>query len=314
MGVVELLAFFYAYSLLVLRIKAVNTEYLTISEKMPHFEKAHELIERAGKVYLRPGTRVIERLESGIHFSNVWFRYPGIEESVLKGVTFTIERLRTTALVGASGVGKTTVADLVLRLHDPTEGQLLVNGDDLREFRAEDWHRLVSIVEQEPYLFHDSVLNNIRYGKLDATEAEVREAARLAYADRFIEAQPRAYDTVVGERGMTLSAGQRQRIALARAIIRNPEVLILDEATSALDSESERLIQEAIDELKSRCTLVIIAHRLSTIVNADRIVILEGGRVVEEGSHHELLERKGLYQRYYSLQMELEPARRGEGG
>ena len=148
------------------------------------------------------------------------------------------------------------------------------------------------------------MINNIRYGKLDASEAEVREAARLAYADRFIEALPRGYDTIVGERGMTLSAGQRQRIALARAVIRNPEVLILDEATSALDSESEQLIQEAIDELKRRCTLVIIAHRMSTIVNADRIVILDNGRVVEEGSHHELLQRKGLYQRYYTLQMQ----------
>lgn len=304
LGVVDVLTFFYAYSLLVPRVKALTTESLTITEKLPHFDKVRELIERSDKSYLQPGTVTFDRLAADIEFRDVCFAYGPGSPPVLVNATLTIGRMQTTALVGPSGVGKTTVADLVLRLNDPTAGSIIVNGRDLREYRADSWHRRVAVVEQEPFLFHDTILNNIRYGDPHATEDQIRRAARLAYAGVFIEQLPQRYDTVVGQRGMVLSGGQRQRIALARALIRQPDVLVLDEATSALDSESERFIQLAIDEIRSRCTMLIIAHRLSTIASADRIVILEAGRVVEQGTHTSLLARGGLYSRYYALQTE----------
>jgi ABC-type multidrug transport system fused ATPase/permease subunit len=219
-------------------------------------------------------------------------------------VTLTIPRMQTTALVGPSGVGKTTLADLVLRMHDPVSGRVLINGQDLRRYTQSSWHKRLAVVEQEPFLLHDTVLNNIRYGKPDASEEEVRRAAALAHADIFIDRLPAGYDTVVGQRGMALSGGQRQRIAMARALIRKPDLLVLDEATSALDSESERLIKDAIEGLRRQCTMIIIAHRLSTIAGADNIVILEGGRVIEQGTHAALIARAGLYARYHALQTE----------
>lgn len=304
LSVVELLTFFYAYSLLVPRIKSITSEALTIIEKLPHFEKVDELIDRSDKSYLAAGTGVFPSLETDITFQNVRFAYgPGMPD-VLNGINLTVTRMQATALVGPSGVGKTTVADLVLRLHDPTDGSVLVNGADLREFTPASWHRRIAVVEQDPFLFHDTVANNIRYGKPEATDDEVREAARQAHAEHFIDALPAGYETVVGQRGITLSGGQRQRIALARAMIRQPDVLVLDEATSALDSESERFIQQAIEAIRHRCTLLIIAHRLSTIATADNIVILEAGRVAEQGAHADLIARGGLYARYYALQME----------
>lgn len=304
LSAVELLTFFYAYSLLVPRIKGLTTESLTIFEKIPHFEKVDELIDRSDKSYLAEGRKRFTGLETNIVFENVSFAYSTNGPAVLSNVDLAVERMHTTALAGPSGVGKTTIADLVLRLHDPTAGRVMVNGEDLRAFTAASWHRRIAVVEQEPFLFHDTILNNIRYGKPDATEKEVQRASRLAHADTFIDSLPAKYETVVGQRGMTLSGGQRQRIAMARALIRRPDVLVLDEATSALDSESERLIQQSIEEIRSECTLLIIAHRLSTIAAADRIVMLEAGRIVEQGSHAELLARGGLYARYYQLQTE----------
>lgn len=302
LSVIELLAFFYAYSMLVPRVKATNSEYLTISEKLAHFAKVHDLVTVGADQYLPDGDVPIRSLGNGIRFEDVWFKYPSSQDWVLKGTSFEIRPFQTTALVGPSGVGKTTLADLAIRLHDPLKGRILVDGRPLSDYSVDEWHRLVSAVEQDPYLFYDTIGNNIRYGKPGATDAEVREAARLAHADRFIDALPDGYDTQVGQRGMALSGGQRQRLALARAMLRQPALLILDEATSALDSESERFIRDAIEELKTRCTLLIIAHRFTTILNADRIVIVEDGRVAEEGTHRELLERQGLYHRYYTLQ------------
>lgn len=302
LGVVELVAFFYTYGLLIPRVKAITSEALTIVEKLPHFEKVDELVERDGKSYLADGREVFPGLQTAIELEGVSFAYNDDAKGVLKDVTLSLPRMQTTALVGPSGVGKTTLVDLVLRLHDPRKGRIVVNGKDLRCFKQRCWHKRLAVVEQEPFLFHDTVLANIRYGKPDATMEEVRRAARLAHAERFIDALPNGYETLVGQRGMSLSGGQRQRIALARALIRNPDVLVLDEATSALDSESERFIQDAIDQLRSQCTIIIIAHRLSTIARADNIVILDAGRIVEMGTHAELLARHGLYARYYTLQ------------
>jgi len=302
LGVVELMTFFYAYSLLVPRVKALTSEVLMIVEKLGHFEKVQELITRDDKVYLPKGTLECQGLGVGLELRGVSFAYGADGPPVLAGINLTIGRMQTVALVGSSGAGKTTLVDLILRLHDPTGGAVLVDGHDLRDYDLETWHRRLAVVEQDPFLFNDTVVNNIRYGRPDATDAEVREAARLAYAEPFIMKLPGGFDTVVGQRGMALSGGQRQRVALARALLRRPDLLILDEATSALDSESESLVQEAIQQVRRQCTVIVIAHRLSTILGADWIAIIDGGRVVEEGTHRQLLDQQGLYHRYYTLQ------------
>jgi ATP-binding cassette subfamily B protein/subfamily B ATP-binding cassette protein MsbA len=206
------------------------------------------------------------------------------------------------ALVGGSGAGKSTIADLLLRLFDPTSGQILVDTVPLSEYSLASWRRHLGVVSQDTFLFTTSVRENIRFGLPEASDTDVEEAARLANADTFIRSLPQGYETVVGEAGHGLSGGQRQRIALARAILRRPDILILDEATSALDSASERLIQEALDAFSRQRTVVIIAHRLSTISQANQILLVEDGRILERGSHHELLRLDGRYARYWSIQ------------
>jgi ATP-binding cassette subfamily B protein/subfamily B ATP-binding cassette protein MsbA len=199
------------------------------------------------------------------------------------------------ALVGASGAGKTTVTDLLARFHDPTEGRILVSGVDLRQIKLKSYRSLLGIVQQEVFLFDGSVRENIAYGRIDATDEEVVDAARRANADEFIQRLPEGYDTVIGERGVKLSGGQRQRLSIARALLADPRILILDEATSSLDTESEQLIQASLEELLRDRTTFVIAHRLSTIAHADQIVVLEAGRIVESGTHRELLRRGGRY-------------------
>jgi ABC-type multidrug transport system fused ATPase/permease subunit len=207
-----------------------------------------------------------------------------------------------TALVGSSGGGKSTLADLLIRFYDPTEGRITIDGRDLREITLDSLRRLTGVVTQETILFDISIRDNIRYGRSEATDAEVEMASRAANIHDFICSLPDGYDTRVGERGTRLSGGERQRIAIARAILSDPQILILDEATSALDSESETLIQEAISKLLQGRTTLIIAHRLSTIQQADRIYVVEKGRIVESGRHEELLARSGRYRRFYELQ------------
>jgi ATP-binding cassette subfamily B protein/subfamily B ATP-binding cassette protein MsbA len=204
--------------------------------------------------------------------------------------------------VGESGAGKSSIADLLIGLYEPTSGQVLVDGLALQSYSLESWRKGLGVVGQDTFIFNQSILENIRYGLPQATADEVRDAAHLAQADGFISSLPQGYDTVVGERGYRLSGGQRQRIALARAILMQPEILILDEATSALDSQSERLVQEALNQFERDRTVLVIAHRLSTIVRADQIIVLEKGQVVEQGNHQELLELDGKYAHYWALQ------------
>jgi ATP-binding cassette subfamily B protein len=245
-----------------------------------------------------------------VAFENVRFAYPTrAEQPALHGLSFGMRAGERVALVGPSGSGKSTVLQLLLRFYDPQSGRILVDGAPIVEADPAAVRRRMALVPQEPTIFATSVLENIRYGRLDADEGQVRRAAALASADDFIQALPQGYHTVIGERGVTLSGGQRQRMAIARAILKDAPILLLDEATSALDAESERSVQEALDRLMQGRTTLVIAHRLATIRSADRILVLEAGRIVEEGTHDTLLDRSGLYARLARLQFTDEDGR-----
>ena len=221
---------------------------------------------------------------------------------MLRGVTLEIEPGEVVALVGPSGAGKTSLANLIMRFYDPTEGRVAVDGHDLRQVTLHSLRSQIGLVPQETVLFGGTIGDNIRYGKMGASDDEVMAAARAANADQFIGELPQGYETEAGERGVKLSGGQRQRIAIARALLKDPRILILDEATSSLDAESEALVQEALERLMEGRTTLVIAHRLSTIRNADRIVVLDDGEVVEQGKHEELLAAGGVYRRLYGIQ------------
>ncbi len=237
-----------------------------------------------------------------VQFDNVSFSY-GNGVPVLHGISFTAEAGKTTAIVGASGAGKSTLIGLVQRFYDIDGGRILIDGQDIAYVSKRSLRQSIAYVSQQPYLFEGTIADNIRYGRPDATDEEVIEAAKLANADEFIRQQPQSYGTEVGENGVTLSGGQRQRLSIARAIVRNASILLLDEATSALDNESEKRVQQALEHVMQGRTTIVIAHRLSTIVNADHIVVMEAGRVVEEGVHETLLGRpNGVYARFYQLQ------------
>lgn len=236
-----------------------------------------------------------------VTFDRAGFRYQE-HASILDGFSLEVAPGEKVALVGSSGAGKSTITKLLLRLFDVTEGSVQIDGVDVRSFAQDDLRRLVAFVPQDPVLFHRTLLENIRYGRRDATDAEVREAARKAHCHDFIEKLPQAYETFVGERGVKLSGGERQRIAVARAILKDAPILVLDEATSSLDSESEALIQDALDTLMKGKTVIAIAHRLSTIMHMDRIVVIEGGRIADMGTHAELLARDGLYKKLWNIQ------------
>jgi subfamily B ATP-binding cassette protein MsbA len=252
------------------------------------------------------GTVTKSTFDSAIVFDHVGFAYDG-RRPVLRDLDLTIQKGETLAVVGESGAGKSTLMHLLLRLYDPTSGAIRVDGVDLRQLDLASWHRLVSIVSQDTFIFNDTVLENIRYGRLDATDAEIRQAAERAHAMEFIDELELGLQTLVGDRGVNLSGGQRQRIAIARAFLRDSQLLLMDEATSALDSVTEKLIEESTRELARNRTTVIIAHRLSTIQSADRIIVMHGGEIVEEGTHETLLLTGALYRRYYDLQFERSP-------
>ncbi len=250
----------------------------------------------------KPNATELAPLKDEIELRDVSFGYANETRSVLRGVSLHIPAGKMVALVGESGGGKSTLTKLLPRFHDPTSGSVLWDGTDLRDARVGSLRRHIALVTQETVLFNDTVRHNIAYGRLDATDAEIEEAARVAFAHDFILELPEGYDTIVGERGIFLSGGQRQRLAIARAVLADAPVLILDEATSALDAESERLVQRALANLIRDRTTIVIAHRLSTVRRADQIVVMERGRIVETGTHTELLARGGLYRRLYELQ------------
>jgi subfamily B ATP-binding cassette protein MsbA len=265
-----------------------------------------ELPEKADAVTLGP-------LKDRIKIENVSFKYSDERKYILRDINLEVPRGSTVALVGESGGGKSSLTKLIQRLYDPTEGRITWDGIDLRDAKILDVRRNIAIVSQETVLFNDTIFNNITFGRPDATLDEVRDAAKVAFADEFISQFPDGYDTMVGERGMLLSGGQRQRIAIARAVIADAPVLILDEATSALDSESESIVQQAMANLMQNRTSIVIAHRLSTVRNADLIVVMQAGEIIETGTHEELLEQSGVYQRLYSMQFALD-AKKEENG
>ena len=260
-----------------------------------------QLLRTDNKPYLPNGKLKFLGLQQAIEFVGVDFSYDN-KDLVLQNINLTIPRGKMTALVGASGAGKSTLVDLIPRFYDPTNGQILVDGINLRQIDVSSLRRKMAIVSQDTFIFNTSAWNNIAYGTEDAEEAAIWEAARLANALEFILELPKGFETQLGNRGVRLSGGQRQRIAIARALLRNPEILILDEATSALDSVSERLIQESIEQLSVGRTTIAIAHRLSTIVRADQVIVLDRGGIVEQGSYQELLEQHGKLWQYHQMQ------------
>jgi len=269
------------------------------------FAAAHhvwEIMDEHAEIKELPNAQDLTALKSQIELRNVSFGYANEERAVLRDISLTIRAGTMVALVGESGGGKSTLTKLLPRFHDPSSGSVLFDGLDLREASLSSLRKQIALVTQETVLFNDTVRHNIAYGKPDATDAEIEEAARIAFAHDFIREMPKGYDTIVGERGIFLSGGQRQRLAIARAILVNAPVLILDEATSALDAESEQFVQRAIANLVRNRTTIVIAHRLSTIRRADVIVVMEAGRILETGTHAELLSSGGRYKKLYELQ------------
>jgi ATP-binding cassette, subfamily B, bacterial MsbA len=283
-------------------VKNFSKSNVTLQQGLTGAERIFQVIDAQPTVVEIPGARPVESFKSEIRFENVGFSYRP-DRPVLKGIDLVISKGEAVALVGPSGSGKTTLAHLILRFYDPSEGRVLLDGQDLRQVRLADLRRLIGVVTQETLLFNATVRENIAYAKAGAAEEELVAAAQAANAWEFIEKLPQGLDTPVGERGVLLSGGQRQRLAMARAILRNPPILLLDEATSALDAASERLVQDAVEKLMHNRTVIAIAHRLATVKSADRIVVLDQGSLMESGTHQELLTRKGLYHRLYELQV-----------
>ncbi len=282
-------------------IKALSQVNNAVQEGIAAAERVFAILDEPQTVIEKPDAAVLDAVRGEVELRGVRFRYDTGEE-VLRGVDLHVRPGEVVALVGPSGAGKSTLIDLIPRFYEPTEGAVLVDGRDVRDVTLASLRGAMGLVTQEVILFNDTVRNNIAYGMASARQEEVEAAARAANALDFIRQLPRGFDTVIGDRGLKLSGGQRQRLSIARAILKNPPILILDEATSALDTESELLVQQAIDRLVRNRTTIVIAHRLSTIQNADRICVLQAGRIVQTGSHVELLARGGPYRQLYDLQ------------
>ncbi len=294
------LGFLIVFSQILNPAKSFSTAISNIQRGLVSAERVFDLIDSEPRIYNRPGAKVITSITQGLRFEDVSFAYE--DKAVLKRVSFEIKKGEIVALVGPSGGGKSTIADLIPRFYDPVSGSIELDGTDLRQLDLNALRTLMGIVTQESILFHDTIFKNIAFGKPEASLEEVVEAAKVANALEFIESLPSGFDTMIGERGTKLSGGQRQRLSIARAVLKNPPLLILDEATSALDSQSETLVQEAIFKLMANRTSLVIAHRLSTIKQADQILVVQEGSLVEQGNHDSLIKHGGLYQNLIEMQ------------
>jgi subfamily B ATP-binding cassette protein MsbA len=281
--------------------KSLSRAYNSIQNALPAAARLFEILDAPAEPEDPADAVTIHQVREGVRFQDVWFSYG--REPVLQGIDLEVRAGEVVAVVGRTGSGKTTVADLLLRFRTPQRGRIEIDGIDIRDIKRDSLRELVTVVPQDPFLFDASLAENIRYGRPDASFEEIVKASRAAHAHEFIEELPEKYDTEVGELGARLSGGQRQRITIARAILRDPEILIFDEATSALDAKAERLIHDAIWNLMKERTVLLIAHRLSTVRGADRIVVVEKGRITDEGTHDELLSRSGLYRDLVELQL-----------
>ncbi|MBL7805321.1 MAG: ABC transporter ATP-binding protein [Saprospiraceae bacterium] len=296
------ITFLYAFYNVIEPAKALSGATYNIRKGMGALERVQAILQADVSIREAENARPIDAFTDQIEFRNVSFRYANADRPAVEGIDLVIPRGKIIALVGASGAGKSTLADLLPRFYDVTDGQILVDGVDIRQLRTHDWRSLLGIVSQEAILFNDSVRNNILFSSTGASEEALIAAARAANAHDFISVLPEGYDTNIGDRGSKLSGGQRQRLTIARALLKNPPVLILDEATSALDSESEQLVQAALDRLLANRTALVIAHRLSTVQHADEIIVLDGGRIVERGTHESLMQQGQYYRKLVELQ------------
>jgi ATP-binding cassette, subfamily B, bacterial MsbA len=283
-------------------IKTLSRIHIVMQRSVAAMGSIFEILDSEPTVRDAPNAAVLTSSQGRIDFENVTFRYANTATDAISNLNLRIERGKTYALVGASGAGKTTILSLILRLYDPTSGTVKIDDRDLHMLTQKSLREHIGLVTQETFLFHDTIFRNIQFGRLDATPREIYEAAHTASAHDFIMAQPKGYQTVVGDKGCLLSGGQQQRLAIARALLKNAPILLLDEATSSLDSESEMQIQKALEKLAAGRTVIAIAHRLSTILSADQIVVMDSGRIKEIGTHSELLEKSGYYRRLYDHQ------------
>jgi ABC-type transport system involved in Fe-S cluster assembly fused permease/ATPase subunit len=282
--------------------------YREIKQAVIDIEKMFNVLSRNPEIKDVPGARPLIVTTGNVRFDDVRFSYDP-ERSILKGLSFEVPAGKTVAIVGPSGAGKSTISRLLFRLYDVSSGKILIDGQDIRNVTQTSLRASIGMVPQDTVLFNDTIRYNIRYGRWDASDAEVEEAAQLAQIDGFIKMSPKGYETQVGERGLKLSGGEKQRVAIARTILKAPPILVLDEATSALDSHTEQEIQDALERVSRNRTSLVIAHRLSTIVGADEIIVLDQGRIAERGTHSQLLASGGLYASMWNRQREAQEAR-----
>lgn len=288
------------FSQLMSPAKAFSSAYNSMNKGLASIDRVNEIIDSQEIITEKPNANSILKFQDTIEFKNVSFKYD--EEHVIQHLNLTIKKGQTVALVGPSGSGKSTLTDLIPRFYDPTEGQILIDGIDLRNYKILELRGLMGIVTQESILFNDTIANNISFAKQNISKTQIEEAAKIANAHSFIIENENGYETNIGDRGNKLSGGQKQRLSIARAVNTNPDILILDEATSALDTASERLVQEALNNIMLNRTTIIVAHRLSTVINADLIVVLEKGRIVQQGTHNDLIQQDGTYKQLIQMQ------------